>query len=123
VREELQVERSPLRVPDHRLKGVLGRELGLLRGARDVIPAGGEALADVACAFGAAAVEELEEQLLLVGEVVVDGTAAVAGLFSHRVEAGCVEAIARENAGGSGQDLLAGFVSAFGLSLSLAFHA
>jgi hypothetical protein len=64
VREELEVERSPLRVSDHRLERVPGGELGLLGRAFDVISAGREHLADVASAFGAAAVQELQEQLL-----------------------------------------------------------
>ena len=120
--EELEVEGAPLRVADHRFERLPRGELGLLGGAGDVVAAGAEHLADVACAFGAATVEELEEELLLVGEVVVDGAAAEAGLLRDGVEAGCVEAVLGEDARGRRQDLLPGLLSPLGLCLALAFH-
>ena len=83
----------------------------------------GEDLAQVLRALGAAAVEELEEELLLVGEVVVDGAAAEAGFLGDRVEAGGVKAALGEHARGGGEDLLARLLAPLGLGLSLAFHA
>ena len=81
-----------------------------------------EHLAEILRALGAAAVEQLEEQLLLVGEVVVDGAAAEPGLLGDRLEAGGVKPAAGEDARRGGEHLLARFLAPLGLGLALAFH-
>ena len=123
VGEELEVERAPFGVAGHRVERVLGGELRLPAGCLHVVLVGvGEHVAQVLCALCAAAVEQLEEQLFLVGEVVVDRAAAEAGLFGDRVEAGGMKAAFGEHARGGGEHLLAGLLAALGLGHSLAFH-
>ena len=121
--EELEVQRAPFRVAGHRVERVLGGELRLSAGCLHVVLVGvGEHLAQVLGALGAAAVQQLEEQLLLVGEVVVDGAAAEARLLGDRVEARGVKAALGEHARRGGEHLLARLLASLGLGHSLAFH-
>ena len=83
----------------------------------------GEHRPQVLRALGAAAVQQLEEELLLVGEVVVDGAAAEPRLLGDRLQAGGVKAALGEHACRGGKDLLARLLAPLGLGLSLAFHA
>jgi hypothetical protein len=100
--------RAARAVAGHGLERPIGGWLRQLCRPRDVLVGSGrEDVAEVQRAFLAPPVEQLQEQLLLVGEVVVDGAAAEAGLVGHRLEAGGVEAASREHAGGCRKNLLA----------------
>jgi hypothetical protein len=74
---------------------MLAGQLGLAACRLDVVVGVGEGVAQVPSALGAAAVEQLQEQLLLVGEVLVDGAAAEARFRGDRLQARGVEAVAR----------------------------
>jgi len=124
VGEELEIESAPFGVASHRVERVIGGDLGALAGRLDIVLISArEDLAQVLRAFGAAAVEQLEEQLLFVGEVVVDRAAAEARVLRDRVEAGGVKAAFGEYARRRSDQLLARFLASFGLGQSLAFHA
>jgi hypothetical protein len=66
VREELQLQRAPLRVAGHRVERVLGRQLSEPARLRRVgIAGGGEEAAQFTASLGAAPFEQGEEQLVV----------------------------------------------------------